>query len=453
MKRILLAGVLLMGAVGGAWAFKPWKLLSGGAVTLVRIPTAEARDGSFERWVRSVGFLQASNSVTIYTPYSGKITKLVPEGTRVEIGDPVFYLDTVELEKQRDETSATLGLSLKDLESAREEYHLTELKNQFDLDQAETTIQIAEQALRDARQKHDAEKLLVERNVSPRSRLEEAYLSMVQAELDLRNRRIDLLKSRENSQSNLRIAQTAIDRRQLEVENQLKMLKEAETKIEKAIVRSTVEGELSYLQYWKGGNMGKPQEGDSVWEGSNLFEIPDTRQMLVIVPVHESEISTVKPGQTAMIRVEAFPEVEVKGEVVTKSIVPSTTMNRRRAMSEDTGPREFDVRIKILENDPRFRHGMTASARILVTEFPVATNVPIEAVVRRDGKTGVVVGPDRTFREVEVLGMNDNEAALKQGTIPPGTSVYLRDPMEDLSEAVGTGTRPPDVEASASASG
>jgi HlyD family secretion protein len=451
MKRILLAATLLLVTAGGVWAIKPWRLISGGSVALVRIPTAEAREGAFERWVRSVGFLQASNSVTIYTPYSGKITKLIPEGTRVEVGDPVFYLDTVELEKQRDDTSATLGLSLKDLESAREEYHLTELKNQFDLDQAATTIQIAEQGLRDARQKHDAERLLVERNVSPRSRLEEAYLSMVQAELDLRNRRIDLLKAQENTQSNLRIAQTAIDRRQLEVENQRKMLKEAETKIEKAIVRSTVDGELSYLQYWKGGNMGKPQEGDSVWEGSNLFEIPDTRQMLVIVPVHESEISTIKPGQTAMIRVEAFPDVEVKGEVVTKSVVPSTTMNRRRAMSEDTGPREFDVRIKILENDPRFRHGMTASARILVTEFPMATNVPIEAVVRRNGKTGVVLSPERAFKEVEVLGMNDNEAALKQGAIPPGTSVFLRDPQEDLSEAVGTGKLPPGQSDSAGA--
>jgi len=442
MKRFLISIVLVAGLGGVVWAVKPWRTLSAGAVTLDRVPTAESRDGVFERWVRSVGFLQASNSVTIYTPYSGKITKLIPEGTRLSIGDPVFYLDTVELEKQRDDTSATLGLSLKDLESAREEYHLTELKNQFDLDQAATTIEIAEQALRDARQKHDAEKLLVERNVSPRSRLEEAYLAMVQAELDLRNRRIELLKAQENTQSNLRIAQTSIDRRMIEVESQRKLLKEAESKIEKAIVRAPVDGELSYLQYWKGGNMGKPQEGDSVWEGSNLFEIPDTRQMLVIVPVHESEISTVLPGQTAMIRVEAFPEVEVKGEVVTKSIVPSTTMNRRRSMSEDTGPREFDVRIKILENDARFRHGMTASARILVTEFPMATNIPIEAVVRRDGKTGVVLSPERTFKEVDVLGMNDNEAALKQGAIPPGTVVFLRDPQDELSESVGTGTTP-----------
>jgi len=441
MKKGAAAALLVVVLAGGAAAFQPWKRV-GGSTVASTVPTAKVATGTFERWVRSVGFLQAANSASITSPISGKIIKLVPEGTRVKKDDPVMWLDTDELQRSRDETSASLGLVLKDVESAREEYRLTEIRNRYELEQGRTRVDLAEQTLLDAKQKYAAEETLVERNVSPRSNLEQAYLAMVQAELGLRNSKIDLLKVEENATSNLRISQNGIDRQLVEAENQKRLLADWERRLDGAIVRASAEGDVSYLSIWKGGSFGKVQEGDSVWESLLVMEVPDTRQMLVVVPVHESEIALIEAGQKASVRVEAFSQYEVAGEVVKKSVVPTQTNQRRRNQSDDSGPREFDVTIKLTESKEGFRHGMTAAAGVLVKRIEGATLVPIEAVVQRDGKSGVVLAANRAFAEVKVLSTNDNYAAIEGAGVAAGAEVFLRDPLSELSDEVGTGKRP-----------
>lgn len=432
----------LMAAVGAAaLAFQPWSRLGESAATGSGIPKARVTSGKFERWVRTVGYLQAGTSAAVYAPFSGKILRMAPEGSRVNEGDPVAWLETTDITKSRDETSASLGLALKDLESAREEYRLTEIRNRYEREQAKTQVALSEQNLSDARQKYDAEKVLVEKGISPKEKLDQTYLAMVQAELNLRNTRIDQYKAGENAESNLRIAQTGIDRRQVEVENYQKMLAEAQEKLASAAVKAPTTGEVSILTTWKGSSWGKIQEGDSVWERLQIMEIPDMSEALVVAPVHESQIAAIEPGQKAIVRIEAFPQWEVEGEVLKKSVIPTQGGQRRRGGGDDTGPREFDVTIKLKEVKPGFRHGMTAAARVLVAQMDRATLVPIEAVTKRDGKDGVVLG-DGTFIPATPKGTNETHAALEPGAVADGLEVFLRDPATELGENVGTGTRP-----------
>jgi len=441
MKKAALLLALLGAAGAAAFVFQPWTRLGERASDTSGIPRARAVEGRFERWVRTVGYVQAGNSAAVYTPFSGKILRMAPEGSRVNEGEPVVWLETTEISKFRDETSASLGLALKDLESAREEYRLTEIRNKFEREQAKTQVELSEQNLSNARQKYDAEKVLVDKGISPKDRLEETYLAMVQAELNLRNTRIDQYKAGENADSNLRIAQTGIDRRMVEVENYQKLLAEAEEKLASAAVKAPTTGEVSVLSTWKGSSWGKVQEGDSVWERLQVMEIPDMSEALVVAPVHESQIAAIEPGQRAIVRVEAFPQWEVEGEVLKKSVVPTQGGQRRRGGGDETGPREFDVTIKLKEVKPGYRHGMTAAARVLVTEVDRAVLVPIEAVTKRDGKEGVVLG-DGTFVAASPRGTNETHAALDPGVLRDGAEVFLRDPATELGEGVGTGTRP-----------
>ena len=53
-----------------------------------------------------------------------------------------------------------------------------------------------------------------------------------------------------------------------------------------------------------------------------LLTIPDTTVMAVRVQVHESFVKKVKPGQPARIRVDAYPNEQLTGEVYRIAVLP-----------------------------------------------------------------------------------------------------------------------------------
>ncbi len=67
--------------------------------------------------------------------------------------------------------------------------------------------------------------------------------------------------------------------------------------------------------------------------------------------VTEIKVPTLKVGQGATIKFDALPDVELKGEVESISSVSQSK----------SGDVVYPVKIKVLENDPRLRWGMTAA--------------------------------------------------------------------------------------------
>jgi HlyD family secretion protein len=67
--------------------------------------------------------------------------------------------------------------------------------------------------------------------------------------------------------------------------------------------------------------------------------------------VTEIKVPTLKVGQGVTIRFDALPDVELKGEVESISGVSQVK----------SGDVVYPVKIKVLDNDPRLRWGMTAA--------------------------------------------------------------------------------------------
>ncbi|MDX2176799.1 MAG: hypothetical protein SF028_10035 [Candidatus Sumerlaeia bacterium] len=442
MRASRIVPALLLAAVLGYGGYAGYQRLASGTVAVDVVPTTEVRSAPFRKVVTSLGQLEAANSSAINSPErGGKVVRMLAEGTRVEPGDPVIWLDTTEAEKNLEESQAQLDLSLKDLESAKEEYQLTGLKNQFDLESVRTEVKVAEQEVEDAKTKYEAEKVLVERGISPKTRLDETYLALVQAELSLRNSKIAVFKAEEDAASAVRVSQSKIDRAELTVERYRRLVKERRDEIDGSIIKAVAAGNVSYIAQWRNGTMAKTQEGDQLWGGQQIGEIPNTAEMHAVVQVHEMEVSAIERGQPVSITVEAFPGLELRGEVVSRSFMPSQASARRRWQATGSGPREFDIRIRLLDNPEQLRHGMTASASILVQSLDEALQVPLEALVKRGAEAGVVLAEDRRFVALEVLGTNDNFAAVK-GAVGAGSPIYLRDPEAALPTEVGTGSTP-----------
>jgi HlyD family secretion protein len=426
-KSVWTVGILAVVIVGGV-AFR-------GPIGAVLNPTVQGssavlytlREQPFRSTVYSIGELKAARSSTISTPFNGKIIKLVPEGTRVEVGDPVVWFETEEIESELQTKESQLKLDEKNLQSAQEALVLEEKRNELNLQSERIQVDIARQGYEDAKQKFESEQILFERNITPQTKLDEARLRMLQEELSLRNSQINLAKVEENLAGNLRVKQSDIEKARIELERTQRELEEAREQMESAILKATNPGDIAYLKIWKNGTVGKVAEGDQVWRNRTLVEIPDTTQMLASVPVSEIDIGRVELGQPATITVEAIPGKTFSGVVETKSSVPITDDSQRSWGSGTTnGPREFEVVVKLDSVDPLMRQGMTASVEILIDELPNAVPVPLEALVEFENSKGVHVetAMGSEFNAVEVERSNERFALLRS-PLPVGTEVLL----------------------------
>ncbi|MCC6546715.1 HlyD family efflux transporter periplasmic adaptor subunit [Candidatus Sumerlaeota bacterium] len=433
----LVVGLLLVAGIGAA-IFVFATMGGGGNGDNRNIPTLPVSVGTFEKTVNSIGELRASKSTTVSAPYEGQVVKLVEEGTAVKQGDPIVWLSTTSIEDNLKEEEPVLALAQKDLETAKEQYRLQELQNEYSMKSEEAKVELAEQKLKDAEQKFETEKILVERKISARSELDAAQLSLLQAGVSLRSARIDLQKQRENLASNMRVKQTGIDKAQLAVEKSQRRIDEFKQDIEDGTLRAPANGEVSFLKVWKNGTVAKIAEGDNVWDRLSLLEIPDRSQMIAVVPVNELDIALVEQGQPVSIYLDAVPDRVFTGVVNRKSIVPidNSQMSRRGpSTTQSQGPREFEVNVLLNEHEPFFFQGMTASVKIQVAKQDNALQVPLESLSLKGEEVGVYrSGVISDFVPVKVRNVNESTAVV-EGALKAGDVVYLRNPHLELAEA------------------
>lgn len=389
------------------------------------------QESDFRSTITSIGELRASKSSTITSPYSGKVIKIVPEGSRVEVGDPVVWFETEEREQEKKNYEAQLKLDLKDLESAKDAYELEEKRNDLTLQSEKIKVEIARQSYEDAKQKYEAEQVLFDKNISPQTKLDEARLRLLQEELNLRNAQINLAKVEENLEANLRVKNKDIERAELRVEKTEEDLTEAIEEIEESIVRANNPGDIAYLKIWKSGSVAKISEGDQVWRRTNMVEIPDTSEMLSVVPISEIDIGRIELGQKAFVRVEAIPGQIFEAKVHKKSSVPMSDSSEKswEGANGSSGPREFEVSVMLDGTDELFRQGMTSTAEILVYEKSDCVPIPIDAVVSIEDQDGVYVfnGATTEYTTINITETNESYV-LTEPQLSAGTQVLLNPP-------------------------
>ena len=95
--------------------------------------------------------------------------------------------------------------------------------------------------------------------------------------------------------------------------------------------------------------------------------------------------------------------------------------------------RNFDLRLVLVDVDPKIRPGMSAVSRIATDRVPDALLVPAEAVFQRDGHTVVyrLDGAEFEERRVEVARRGREQAIVASGLVP-GDRIATRRPGPEL---------------------
>jgi cobalt-zinc-cadmium efflux system membrane fusion protein len=125
----------------------------------------------------------------------------------------------------------------------------------------------------------------------------------------------------------------------------------------------------------------------------NAFTIADLSHVWVICDVYENDLATVHVGQSAEIRLNAYPDRVVKGTISEIDAVL------------DPSIRTAKVRIQVPNPDRLMRVGMFATATFHGSRLEGHTSVPASAILHLHDRDWVYVpAGEGKFRRVGVVG-------------------------------------------------
>ncbi len=375
--------------------------------------TVDVKRGSFATLVFSSGQLESEKSETINIPEKLKdrnlriweltITHLIDEGTLVDSGDYVATLDRKAVEEQIKLAQDEMDKMLSELEDAKMDSNLN-LSNQRD--------QIVNSRL-DLSEK----KIIMDESVyeSPSIQKKASMdLDKAQRKLEQDQKAYVLKKKQEANKVDRRnINYRQISERAGEL---LKLFNDLEIKAPKA-------GIITYYKFPWGEII---KTGSKVGMNNSIIAtIPEMSNLISRTFINEIDISKVKIGQKVKLGIDAFPEKQLSGQVISVANIGQAMPN--------SDAKVFEVKIKIFGSDRELKPAMTTSNTIEAGSFQDTLMVASDAVFENDSMKFVYLGKEKPVKQIVWLGdENENNVLVKKG-LKEGDVVWLVEP-EKASE-------------------
>jgi len=293
--------------------------------TEVQVTKVAAHDVA--KVITASGEIQPKKRVNVSAGAIGKVTKLaVKEGDHVNKGDFLLEIDATNYEA-----------SVSELEAA--------------VRGAEASVDLENAALQKAKDDYERAQQLSEKGFMSDTELKSAKAS------------IDMEQARAKS-ANETLQQTRSS------------LKKAQHELTQMRITAEMSGVITGLNVEEGesaimGTLNNP--------GTVLLTISDLSEIEAEVRVDETEVVMVKPGQPAVVRLDASPDTTFKG-VVTE--VGNSAIRSQAGLGQESV--DFKVKIAIKDVIPNIRPGLSASVDITVAEEKGALAVPIQSLTVRD---------------------------------------------------------------------
>jgi multidrug efflux pump subunit AcrA (membrane-fusion protein) len=360
--------------------------------------TAPVQKGTLVTRLTMSGVLKPAQAITYRSPLGGReteVTFLVPEGTRVNEGDLTARLDTTDIRRELDRASQELRQAQVDLKVAEIEEQdgraaidsIVGGEGALSVDEVRTRLQLAQTRVERLHHEQDALKPLLDKGFITREELRKTSDELEQAEeeLTLARRKLEILVEQTHPRDRQR-AQLQLAQKQAQLENVRTRVHEAQARvkllqdqIEDCNVYARRPGMVVYEEYLGANPRRKIRVGDRVTGSQGLLTIPEVRRMLVEASATEADVHRVRPGQSATIRLEAFPDVQLTGKVTRVGTLA------RAASDRPLEDKRFDIVVEVDPTEADLRPEMTARVDLSLGERPDVLLVPINAVFERQG--------------------------------------------------------------------
>jgi multidrug efflux pump subunit AcrA (membrane-fusion protein) len=162
----------------------------------------------------------------------------------------------------------------------------------------------------------------------------------------------------------------------------------------------------------------KKQVGQSAWRMQTIMQIPDLATLRLEAMVEEANAGGIRVGQSARVRLDAFPERPLKGKVVSVG-------NILHAKRWDTPIKVIDAIVEVEPKGERLLPGMTGEAQIEVARIPNVLQVPLKAVHEREGRTVIFAeGTDgKPLERVVQVGARGGDAIEIREGVKEGEAI------------------------------
>ena len=396
-------------------------LLIAGTTGLIRmvraeskIPTVEVKRGEFTENLPIRGEVKAEKSIVLTAPSGSgqvQIIKMKKTGDTINAGDVVVQFDLTQLQNQFDTRQSDLKQAEREIDGAIAQAKMTEEQDATDLAKAKFDVE---------RAKLDASKTELLSEIDGAK----AKLALSDAEQTLRE--VD-----QRVKSNKKGNAALIAEKRLKQQKALFDVNLAKSNIERMSLKAPISGMVTVLTHWMGpGQQVEWREGDSVWPGAGVVELPDMNTIQIAARVDEIDRGRLHVGQRVSVHVDAVPDTEFKGEIADISPLAKSDFSGWPVL------RNFDVRMKLDKPDTRLKPGMSASSRIAVDSIKDAIIIPAESSFQKSGRTVVYVarsGGRYEERTIEVLKRNNGNIAVASG-LNVGEKLYTKDPTVQSEE-------------------
>ncbi len=374
------------------------------------VPTARVERRDFLTTVRARGELKSTQSVLINAPQTPNLTivRLAENGRPIKKGEIVVAFDAASQEDTYTQQDTQVRQINSEIVQAEAQHSIADEQNAMALMQAEYNLE--------------------------RAKLE-AGKQEILSELEGLKNWIDV----KVSDGELAKAETNADATDLSQQADLARLGERKDKavrdldrtkryLGSMVIRAPRDGIVHVLQNFRaGGSWGQTrppfQEGDTVWTGAAIAEVPDLESLRVEFRIEEIDRGRIRLGQPARIRVDAVPDAELTGKM--NWVSPTATLIFRRFPPDKNFPAQcsFDV------VDERLRPGMSAGVEIEVERRPGVLVLPAKAGFQIDGRPTVFLrrGNHYERRTIEVAVRSATEIVVSSG-LEEGDVVALENP-------------------------
>jgi multidrug efflux pump subunit AcrA (membrane-fusion protein) len=343
------------------------------------------------------GTVQAVINLPIMTPRVNisiiTVDHLAKEGTYVKKGDTICILAAPELRNQLESFNTdleTMEADMKKLE-ANNALEISLLKAQIETNKAQVAISTL-----------DSVQMKLEKKYAAQVRINNSEIIQMRNRIMIQKSRIQMYQNQVNS---LYIVAP---------QDGLVMHTESPT----LMIMSSAGG--------SGTLGGKIEEGSSVFAGMSLLQLPDMRQMQVLVEVPEADFKRIETGQKVKIQVDAVKNLFTTGKIKRKNAAGKSTRSESQVKT-------YEVIASIDSCHLRMKPGLSARCEILIKEVKDTLVLPSAAIFGKDSSKIVYVSEGALFRVVPIkTGISNSTECIISSGLKGNETIALIEPPYNM---------------------
>jgi HlyD family secretion protein len=356
---IAVSAVLVIGGIA-------WYSIYKANQNVVTVQTARVARQDLISLVTASGEVRPKTYTNVLGEGIGKITDIVvKEGDHVKKGDVLLHLENIQPGADVQAQVASIDAAQSGMKAAAASYDsavATAAQRQSDLTKAQLDWQRGQQLFKEqliSKQDFDSAKATFDSAV--------AAANSAQAQVD------QARASRDQARSNLEQGQA--------------VLRHTQDILRKTTYTAPIDGIISYIAVRVGENVVPGIQGTA---GSSILTISDMSVVTTEVKVDETDITSIRNGQSADVTIDAIPGTIFKGHVTEVGELAILRTSGQASMTEETAntqeARDFKVVIT-LDNPPdSLRPGLSATAKIQTAQKQNVLSIPIQALAERTQK-------------------------------------------------------------------